>query len=131
MRSYLLKYKLLLLGIFMLVGTGCALDDTSDPEGGPSEDVSVVESALVSCSGPSTMYGYYANGRRYTYAVTVSCTPAVSRLRVWGELRIFGVLKDSKDVTCWNTTSCTMPEMSAVAGQYDTWTSQYWYNWTN
>lgn len=131
MRSYLLKCKLVVLGIVMLFGAGCAIDDTSDPAGDPSEDVSVVESALASCSGPSTMTGFYSGGRRYTNAVTVSCTGAVSRIRVWGELRIFGVLKDSKDVTCWNTTSCTMPQMSAVAGQFDTWTSQYWYNWTN
>jgi len=54
----------------------------------------------------------------------------VSRIRVWGELRIFGVVKATKDVTCWGASSCTMPQMSATAGQNDTWTSQYWYNWS-
>jgi hypothetical protein len=38
---------------------------------------------------------------------------------------------DSRDVTCWSTSSCTMPSMSAVANQNDNWTSQYWFNWTN
>jgi hypothetical protein len=109
-KSFVILVVTLLLGTFVLSAATPALAAT--------------------CSGPSTMTGYYSGGRRYTNPVTVTCTGTVSRIRVWGELRIKGVVKDTKDVTCRNTTSCTMPSMSAVAGQYDPWTSQYWWNAT-
>ncbi len=138
MISKALKYKFISFSLlaFASLTASCMLDEPSGPDDELAElgDVDYVEQDLstnATCTGPSTMTGYYSGGRRYTNPVTVSCSGTVSRIRVWGELRIFGALKDSKDVTCWNSSSCTMPSMSAVAGQNDSWTSQYWFNWTN
>lgn len=96
--------------------------------GGPISDDA--RTNAITCSGPGTMTGSWSGGVRSTAAVTVSCTGTVSRIRVWGSLSIKGVVKDSKDVTCTNTSSCTMPGMAAAAGQNDVWTSTYSYNYS-
>lgn len=111
----------------------CATDPVTPEEATSSDDGSLTESAVphVTCSGPSTVTGFYANGRRQTNPVTVSCSGVASRIRVFGSLSILGVVKDSKDVTCTNASSCTMPSMSAVANQNDQWSAGYAFNWTN
>ena len=136
MRTLFSCCRLVLVGFVALLATGCAIDDLSgqNDEVVEAEELASVESeieGLASCWGPSSMTGYYSGGRWYTNPVTVSCSSTVSRIRVWGELRINGTLRDTKDVTCWSSSSCTMPSMSASASQSDRWTSQYWFNWTN
>jgi hypothetical protein len=92
----------------------------------------------ASCSaspypGPMYLSGSYVK----TPAITVTCSPAVHRIRVYGYLNYNGVNQASPDVTCpvqgygYTATSCTMPAQSKWTGTGLTgWTWAWYYNFT-
>jgi hypothetical protein len=105
----------------------------------PTDSSFVPVAYAATCSGPTgTADDMYLSGSYVkTPSIKVTCSPAVHRIRVWGQLKYNGVTQASGDVTCptqgygYTATSCTMPALSAWTGTgLQGWTWAWYYNIT-